>query len=113
MDDNKIVGNCSECGGPVIEQFDNKMGVKYYLCLACSLKKYIDYGKTIDMSKKKKITDDQEFKPADIPSWPQPTLPIYPYNPISPPYWISPITTKPYPFKDEHRQYEIWCTSKI
>lgn len=85
-----IIGNCSECGGPVVECFDEKTGAKYYQCLECSIKKYIDYGKTIDMSKKKKndlmnILYDKNTTPT-CPSWP--LWPLYPLP--------NPIQTEPY-----------------
>lgn len=94
-----IIGNCSECSGPVSECFDEETGVKYYLCLECGLKKYIDYGKVIDMSKKKK--NDLTYIPNDkntTPTWP--LWPSWPSYPI-------PIQIEPY--KDPYKWPVITC----
>ena len=104
---NTVIGNCSECGGPVVMCRDEKTGFEYYYCKECGLKKYKKYGRIIDMSKKKDI-DDGEY--ISIPNrdnkyipyfpdwdhnWPN-NIPIYPY-----PY--------PYPYPYDPSKYQITC----
>lgn len=90
----EIVGKCSECGGPVKEQYEVELG-NFKECKNCGLRLFPNYGDVIDM-KPNKINI-----PPYIPNEPYkfPTGPNWPYSPYYSPYTIPSTPTCPsYPF---------------
>lgn len=107
-----IIGNCSKCGGPVLELETVKLG-KFKECQNCGTKVFPKYKTIINMDDKtldnKKIIE-KNIPPYYVPYYP--SAPSYPHNPneIWPPYTPSPYTTpwNPYPYN----QFYVTCCNK-